>query len=259
MKKIIKLTESQLKRIIKEQVTKVDSADFAILNQYKGETANIYSDPQNKKFVTRIDIHEVFPNYYDPYAKHVHGADEASVVLTTKHPYGDVDYLFRCNKPTELIKTTLGPSQSTKTLPAALINNELYYSNNLTTKLKNDFCTLSTGGASVPNATFSSAKTQTSNLAENKKPIRLTEADLADLVKRVMEEGDRFAYGTDAIRNLEKDMAPDEDVRLTDYTGELRGDVLKKKDYIIQWLRDIIHNEDWNRLGDVILYMKHRM
>jgi hypothetical protein len=74
-----------------------------------------------------------------------------------------------------------------------------------------------------------------------------------------MEEGDRFAYGTDAIRNLEKDMAPDEDVRLTDYTGELRGDVLKKKDYIIQWLRDIIHNEDWNRLGDVILYMKHRM
>ena len=96
-------------------------------------------------------------------------------------------------------------------------------------------------------------------ITENKKPIRLTEADIADLVKRVMEEGDRFAYGTDAIRNLEKDMAPDEDVRLTDYTGELRGDVLKKKDYIIQWLRDIIHNEDWNRLGDVILYMKHRM
>ena len=95
--------------------------------------------------------------------------------------------------------------------------------------------------------------------AENKKPIKLTEADLVNLVKRVMEEGDRFAYGTDAIRNLEKDMAPDEDVRLTDYTGELRGDVLKKKDYIIQWLRDIIHNEDWNRLGDVILYMKHRM
>ncbi len=188
MKKFIKLTESQLKKIIKEQTTKVNSADFAILNQYKGETANIYSDPQNKKFVTRIDIHEIFPYDYDPYAKNIHGYDEASVVLTTKHPYGNIDYLFKCNKPTELIKTNLGPNQNTKKLPDTLINNEVYYSNNLTTKLKNDFCTRSSGGASVPNATFSSAKTQTPNLAENKKPIRLTATDLAELVRRVIQE-----------------------------------------------------------------------
>ena len=76
----------------------------------------------------------------------------------------------------------------TKKLTINLRIEFFYYSNNLTTKLKNDFCTLSTGGASVPKSTFSSAKTQTSNLAENKKPIRLTEADLAELVRRVIQE-----------------------------------------------------------------------
>lgn len=188
MKKIIKLTESQLRRIIKEQTTEVNSANFAILNQYKNQTANIYSDPQNKKFVTRIDINAAFPYRYDPYAKNIHGYDEASVVLTTTHPHGDIDYLFRCEKPTELIKTNLGPNQNTNEIPQIYINNEVYYSNNLTAKLKKDFCTVSSGGASVPNSTFASTKTQTANLAENKKTIRLTEADLADLVKRVMEE-----------------------------------------------------------------------
>jgi hypothetical protein len=35
--------------------------------------------------------------------------------------------------------------------------------------------------------------------------------------------------------------------------------VVKKKDYVIHMLRDIIHDQEWDRIGDVILYIKHRM
>ena len=81
------------------------------------------------------------------------------------------------------------------------------------------------------------------------------------MVQKIIKEDDnrRVGYGNEEIRNLQKGLAPDEDVRLTDYSDELRGEVVKKKDYVISWLRDIIQDEDWNKLGDVILYIKHRM
>ena len=242
MKRIIKLTESQLRRIIKEQTTTninkfPDWPNKA--KHYDGETANLYSDPQNRDFVKQIRFDRIAVEY-----------DGTIEIMASGESF---PLRYHCNKPNVIFGFHFKDGSKKQK------ENFEFYSNKLTPKLQSDFCTKNSTGLSVPKGTYTSAKTQIANLAENKKPIRLTEADLADLVKRVMEEGDRFAYGTDAIRNLEKDMAPDEDVRLTDYTGELRGDVLKKKDYIIQWLRDIIHNEDWNRLGDVILYMKHRM
>ena len=93
------------------------------------------------------------------------------------------------------------------------------------------------------------------------KIVKLNESDLQKLVQKIIKEDDnrRVGYGTEEIRNLQKGLAPDEDVRLTDYSDELRGEVVKKKDYVISWLRDIIQDEDWDKLGDVILYMKHRM
>lgn len=93
------------------------------------------------------------------------------------------------------------------------------------------------------------------------KIVKLTESDLQKLVQKIIKEDDnrRVGYGNEEIRNLQKGLAPDEDVRLTDYSDELRGEVVKKKDYVISWLRDIIQDEDWNKLGDVILYIKHRM
>ena len=93
------------------------------------------------------------------------------------------------------------------------------------------------------------------------KIVKLTESDLQKLVQKIIKEDDnrRVGYGNEEIRNLKKGLAPDEDVRLTDYSDELRGEVVKKKDYVISWLRDIIQDEDWNKLGDVILYIKHRM
>ena len=93
-----------------------------------------------------------------------------------------------------------------------------------------------------------------------KKVIKLNESDLNRLVKRIIKEDEqqRFAYG-DEIRNLDSQLGPDEYVQLSDDTDELRGDIVKKKDYVIHMLRDAIKDEDWGKVGDTILFIKHRM
>jgi hypothetical protein len=92
-----------------------------------------------------------------------------------------------------------------------------------------------------------------------KKFIKLNESDLNRLVRRIIKEDDQeiFAYGGDDIRKLQ--MGQDEYVQLSDYGDRLRGDVVKKKDYIIHMLKDAIENEDWGKVGDTILFIKHKM
>jgi hypothetical protein len=93
-----------------------------------------------------------------------------------------------------------------------------------------------------------------------KKVIKLNESDLNRLVKRIIKEDEqqRFAYG-DEIRKLDSQLGPDEYVQLSDDSDELRGDIVKKKDYIIHMLRDAIKDEDWGKVGDTILFIKHKM
>jgi hypothetical protein len=92
------------------------------------------------------------------------------------------------------------------------------------------------------------------------KIVKLNESDLNRLVKRIIKEDDqqRFAYG-DEIRKLDSQLGPDEYVQLSDYSDQLRGDIVKKKDYVIHMLRDAIKDEDWGKVGDTILFIKHRM
>jgi hypothetical protein len=94
-----------------------------------------------------------------------------------------------------------------------------------------------------------------------KKVIRLNESDLNRLVKRIIKEDDqqRFAYGGEEIRKLDSQLGPDEYVQLSDYSDQLKGDIVKKKDYVIHMLRDAIKDEDWGKVGDTILLIKHRM
>lgn len=229
MNKIIKLTESDLKnlvkRIVKEQ-TVPNINDFPDWPQkakkYLGKTANLYSDPQNKNFVRQIPFENMWVEKDGRVI--IRFMDESKTLF----PF---DYSYDCKKP-NIIQTT----ERSYEKPSGTIKS--FYSNNLTPKLQQDFCTTSVGKAPVPQATFASAKTQTSNLAEDDR---------------------RIGYGTEEIRNLEKDLAPDEDIKLTDYTGTLTGEVVKKKDYVIHMLKDIIHDQEWDRIGDVILYIKHRM
>ena len=94
-----------------------------------------------------------------------------------------------------------------------------------------------------------------------KKVIKLNESDLNRLVKRIIKEDDqqRFAYGGEEIRKLDSQLGPDEYVQLSDDSDELRGDIVKKKDYVIHMLRGSIKDEDWGKVGDTILFIKHRM
>lgn len=98
------------------------------------------------------------------------------------------------------------------------------------------------------------------NILNTMKNTKLNESDIKNLIKKVIKEDERrIGYGTEEIRNLEKGLAPDEDIKLTDYTGTLTGEVVKKKDYVIHMLKNIIHDQEWDRIGDVILYMRNRM
>jgi hypothetical protein len=93
------------------------------------------------------------------------------------------------------------------------------------------------------------------------KVIKMNESSFNRLVKRIVkEEGEqRFAYGSEEIRKLDSQLGSDEYVKLSDYSGELRGDIVKKKDYVIHMLREAIDNEDWGVVGDTILFIKHKM
>lgn len=225
MNKIIKLKESDLKNLVKGIVKEQTTIDMNVIQdrtikikKYLGKTANLYSDPQNKNFVRQIPFENM---WVEKDGRVIIRFDDNSI--STLFPF---DYSYDCKKP-NIIQTT-DRSEKPKS----------FYSNNLTPKLQQDFCTTSVGKAPVPQATFASAKTQTSNLAEDER---------------------RIGYGTEEIRNLEKGLAPDEDIKLTDYTGTLTGEVVKKKDYVIHMLKNIINDQEWDRIGDVILYMRNRM
>jgi len=94
-----------------------------------------------------------------------------------------------------------------------------------------------------------------------KKVIKLNESDLNRLVKRIIKEDNqqKSAYGGEEIRKLDSQLGSDEYVQLSDYGDQLRGDIVKKKDYIIHMLRDAIKDEDWGKVGDTILFIKHKM
>ena len=103
--------------------------------------------------------------------------------------------------------------------------------------------------------------TESNIYIKQKKTMKLNESDLNRLVKRIIKEDNqqRFAYGGEEIRKLDSQLGPDEYVQLSDYSDQLRGDIVKKKDYIIHMLRDAIKDEDWGKVGDTILFIKHKM
>lgn len=198
MKKVIRLTESDLtrlvKRVIKEQtqttVTQTgknpgvkttttppvsnptkpiptDKNPFSQekLDKFKGNTVNIYSDPENKKFKRQIRIDYIDrQKYYDT----VNTLGKLDIVYRFEDIKGDRSHTidggddllilkYSCDKPNKLFST------NTKLFTGP---DRFVYSNLFTDKLKKEFCTKGSGGASVPKATFASTgKPQPSNLA----------------------------------------------------------------------------------------------
>jgi hypothetical protein len=62
-------------------------------------------------------------------------------------------------------------------------------------------------------------------------------------------------YGHDDISKLYSTMGDDEDVELSDESGELSGQVVKKIDYVKNMLGRAIENEDWEMVRRTMNYL----
>jgi hypothetical protein len=76
--------------------------------------------------------------------------------------------------------------------------------------------------------------------------------------KKFIQEESKSAYGSE-IDNLRKGLAPDEDIKLTDDSDQLKGDVVKKTEYVINMLSNAIEEKDWSKVGNAISYIRVRM
>ena len=92
-----------------------------------------------------------------------------------------------------------------------------------------------------------------------KKVIKLTESKLVDLISQIMLENRRHAYGHEGINGLYNDLSNDDDVHLSNNTGELRGDIVTKKEYLQNMLRDAIRRKDWGIVNNAISYISVKM
>jgi len=151
-----------MKRIIKEQ--SAPSANALNTNGIVNEPFNTYNDPQNREFIETFTILSL------------NQGTQGSFNIEVKDNQGNRDkFFFKCSD------AGLGHNGYSNAL----------YSNNLVNELKKRYCTKSTGGAAVPNATFASTTNknpQANAMAEGKRIVRLTEADLTRLVKKVIKE-----------------------------------------------------------------------
>lgn len=77
----------------------------------------------------------------------------------------------------------------------------------------------------------------------------------------IKEDGtsDKFAYGHKDINSLYDGLDQDEDIYLTDNSGELRGDIVKKKQYVINMLKKALNSGDWSIVNQTILYINTKM
>ena len=151
-----------MKRIIKEQ--SAPSANALNTNGIVNEPFNVYKDPENREFFETFTIVSISQG------------SQGSFDIQVKDNQGNrAKFFFKCSD------TGLGSDGYSNAL----------YSNNLVNELKKRYCTKSTGGAAVPNATFASTTNknpQANAMAEGKRIVKLTEADLTRLVKRVIKE-----------------------------------------------------------------------
>jgi len=139
-----------------------------------GKTMNVYSASPNtnQNFIGTIRINNAAPL----------GSNGLKVRI------GVTD---QNRKSDEIIKTC--GKKAMESSNAVGGNNRFLYSDNFNSLLEGIFCTRSMSGSVVPSADFASNPQSTSNttaddamMAEGKRVVRLTEADLVRLVKKVL-------------------------------------------------------------------------
>jgi hypothetical protein len=148
-----------MKKIIREQANTATTPKPTDPNPFIGKTVNFYKDAQNKEFRFRKQI-------------------KSFDVGTQNNPsFKTEDYELHFDCATQVLYA------SYKGVSSRVYN--LSFENTL----KKTFCTKNPKGVNVPKSDFvSTDKSTSSNMAEGKRVIRLTESDLVRLVKKVINE-----------------------------------------------------------------------
>ena len=137
MKKIVRLTESELTQIIKKIVNESLAEQITVnsltgTSPLKGKSANFYSDPQNTKIVLgKIIIDDVILTRGRPYIK----------ISIAGKPY---NYIFNCQA--NVFTAANNPDPRYKNI----------YNKQLGQSLYGSACTKNTAGQAVPKADFAS-------------------------------------------------------------------------------------------------------
>lgn len=150
MEKIIRLTESDLKRVIKEILNEdlgtqflksaagPNTARATIPNgslSFNGKTVNLYSDVENKKFYAQAKIYGE---------------------VTRTRLNGNAIIFYLNNKRARMSLVCTNPKKNEFTYLDNYDNKKLFYNTPLSTQLRKVWCTVNTSGASVPKADFAS-------------------------------------------------------------------------------------------------------
>jgi hypothetical protein len=163
MKKIIRLTESDLKSVIKEILNEnvvgqalrkpvYGTSTPANLNasSFNGKTVNLYSDAQNKNFIGQHKINVVLKNSNGGIVVNLSDVRGTRV-------YGDL--FLNCTNPNKN-QFSFKPKLSDNTMIKSVYNTPL------STQLRKVWCTVNTSGVSVPKSDFASnTQKPTSNFA----------------------------------------------------------------------------------------------
>lgn len=93
--------------------------------------------------------------------------------------------------------------------------------------------------------------------------MKISLNELRNLVKSTLkemeDEDSNVAYGSQDIDKLYSKLKDDEYVMLDDSSGELRGKIVKKTEYITRMLNDAKKQGDWEKVGNVISFIRMKM
>jgi len=152
MKKIIRLTESDLmrlvKRVINEQI-KTSNGPSKPTDSYKGKTVNFYADNDNKMFFKTGEIIDVYSKRNGEIRLEINFKNLKPGTPTSEF-VGDTRLKFNC------AFSNNGFGEVSTTGVFGKLNPKIAYSNSLSDKLKKDFCMTNKSGVQVPKADFAS-------------------------------------------------------------------------------------------------------
>ena len=93
----------------------------------------------------------------------------------------------------------------------------------------------------------------------SKKKVILTESKLTEIITSIILENKREGWGHNEIDDLYLGLGDDEDVHLSDTTGDLKGQVVNKKEYLKRMLMSAYEEKNWGKVHHAILYIESKM